>query len=132
MEPLPERRRSLKDLDPTKEAARELVGRTLQRMLALPSRGGEEWLAAQLRQELIAVRYTHDRGGVLRGVSFEVNGVAVRGQEVGYKAAQLREALAEPAVALSQVPEVPPELPAGSKPPRPEPKQRRGKRGPAR
>ena len=38
------------------------------------------------------VRYTHDKGGMLRGVSFALNGVAVKGQEVGYKGAELREA----------------------------------------
>jgi hypothetical protein len=41
------------------------------------------------------VRYTHDKGGTLRGVSFEVQGIGVKGQEVGFKGAQLREALAE-------------------------------------
>ena len=96
MDPIPERRRSLRALDPTKEAAREQVSRALQLLLAQADRGGEEWLALQLQKELIGVRYTHDKGGVLRGVSFELNGVAVRGQEVGYKGAQLREALTTP------------------------------------
>lgn len=92
MQPLPERRRSLKALDPTKEAARERVGQILQQLLSQSNRGGEEWLALQLQKERIEVRYTHDKGGILRGVSFEIGDVGVRGQEVGYKAAQLREA----------------------------------------
>lgn len=95
MDPIPEQRRSLRALDPTKEAVREQVGRALQHLLAQSDRGGEEWLALQLQKESIGVRYTHDKGGVLRGVSFELNGVSVRGQEVGYKGAQLREALSE-------------------------------------
>lgn len=92
MQPLPELRRSITDVDPKKKAARQQVGQILQRIFSRPERGGEEWLAAQLLREKISVRYTHDRGGTLRGVSFEVSGVGVRGQEVGYKGAQLRDA----------------------------------------
>ena len=106
MDPIPEQRRSLRALDPTKEAVREQVGRALQHLLAQSDRGGEEWLALQLQKELIGVRYTHDKGGVLRGVSFELNGVAVRGQEVGYKGAQLREAFISSVVQAAIVPEV--------------------------
>lgn len=137
MDPIPERRRSLRALDPTKEAAREQVSRTLQTLLAQAERGGEEWLALQLQKELIGVRYTYDKGGVLRGVSFELNGVAVRGQEVGYKGAQLREALAAPGVQAALRPEVasaagavtPALLPV---PGRREPPKRPRRKGPAR
>ena len=94
MQPLPERRRSIKDLDPKKEAARERVCTAVHEALGQAKRGGEEWLAAQLQLQQISVRYTHDKGGTLRGVSFELDGVGVRGQEVGFKAAQLREAFA--------------------------------------
>ncbi|GAB3323282.1 hypothetical protein GCM10027511_32070 [Hymenobacter humi] len=94
MQPLPERRRSIKDLDPKKEAAREQVGQALKHLFSLPDRGGEEWLAAQLLNQQISVRYTHDRGGTLRGVSFEWSGIRVKGQEAGYKAGQLREEFA--------------------------------------
>lgn len=97
MQPLPERRQSLKDVDPSKAAAREAIRQAVQRLLAEQGRGGEQWLQEQLRRQQIQVRYTHDQGGVLRGVSFELNGVAVKGQEVGYKGAQLREALQAPA-----------------------------------
>ncbi|GAA4492790.1 hypothetical protein GCM10023172_00470 [Hymenobacter ginsengisoli] len=137
MDPIPERRRSLRALDPTKEAAREQVSRALQHLLAQVDRGGEEWLTLQLQKELIGVRYTHDKGGVLRGVSFELNGVAVRGQEVGYKGAQLRGALNAPRLQAALGPEVertpgvdtPVALP---KPSPPEPTKRPRRKGPAR
>lgn len=124
MEAIPERRRSLKALDPTKEVARGQVRQALLRVLSQPNRGGEEWLALQLQKERIGVRYTHDKGGVLRGVSFEMNGVAVRGQEVGYKGAQLRQALAAPVVQAALGSEIgkdpsgegPAVLPVASKP----------------
>jgi hypothetical protein len=94
MQPIPERRRSIKDLDPKKEAIRKQISQSLLAVLSQPGRGGEEWLAAQLRQQQIGVRYTHDKGGTLRGVSFELQGVRVRGQEVGFKAAAVREVFA--------------------------------------
>lgn len=92
MLPLPERRQSVRDLDPSKQVTRERVRGALQRIVADPQRSGLDWLREQLSKEQIEVRYTHDKGGVLRGISFELAGVAVKGQEVGYKAAQLREA----------------------------------------
>ncbi len=93
MQPLPERRQSIKDVDPSKELAREAIREAVQRLLTEQGRGGELWFQEELRRQQIAVRYTHDKGGVLRGVSFELNGVAVKGQEVGFKGAELREAL---------------------------------------
>ena len=94
MQSIPERRRSIKDLDPKKEAAREQVSQAIRDVLSQTNKGGEEWLAAQLQQQRVSVRYTHDKGGTLRGVSFELDGVGVKGQEVGFKAARLREAFA--------------------------------------
>jgi hypothetical protein len=94
MQPIPERRRSIKELDPKKEVARERVSQAVREALSQAKRGGEEWLAAQLQLREISVRYTHDKGGTLRGVSFELDGVGVKGQEIGFKAAQLREAFA--------------------------------------
>lgn len=98
MQPIPERRRSIKDLDPRKEAVRERVSQAVQAALSQAKRGGEEWLAAQLQQQQISVRYTYDKGGTLRGVSFELNGVGVKGQEIGFKAARLREAFTDSSV----------------------------------
>lgn len=119
MQPLPERRQSIKDVDPSKELAREAIREAVQRLLAEQGRGGESWFQEQLRRQQIAVRYTHDKGGVLRGVSFELNGVAVKGQEVGFKGAELREAF-QAAPAPAQVEQVAPV----SKQPTPEVKKR--------
>lgn len=136
MQPIPERRRSLKALDPTKEAARELISHTLQLLLSRPDRGGEEWLSLQLQKQFIAARYTHDKGGVLRGVSFEMNGVALRGQEVGYKGAQLREALSMPvaeAVLEQEAARIPEEISVIAPLPQlPDLHQRNRKNGPVR
>lgn len=135
MDPLPERRRSLKTLDPTKEAARQRVSQALAQLLRQPDREGEQWLALQLQKLAIEIRYTHDKGGVLRGVSFETEGVALRGQEVGYKGAQLREALAapvepvmEPQVEWKARPQVSTTVPQPSPPERPKPVRRKGRR----
>ncbi|AYA39093.1 hypothetical protein D3Y59_18080 (plasmid) [Hymenobacter oligotrophus] len=83
----------------------------------------------------IEIRYTHDKGGVLRGVSFETGGVAFRGQEVGYKGAQLREALAapvrpamEPEVERKARPEVSTIVPQPAPPERPKQTHRKGRR----
>ncbi|WP_400194220.1 relaxase/mobilization nuclease domain-containing protein [Hymenobacter sp. B81] len=106
MQPLPVRRQSVKDVDPGKEAARAAIREAVQQLLQEQGRGGEQWLQEQLRRQQIQLRYTHDKGGVLRGVSFEWNGVAVKGQEVGYKGAQLREAL-QASVTHAQAPQLP-------------------------
>ena len=91
MQPIPQRRQSVADLDPTKQATREVVREAIKQLVAQPENAGTQWLQAQLEQRGISTRYKHDNGGVLRGVSFEMNGVAITGQQVGYKAAQLRE-----------------------------------------
>lgn len=106
MQPIPERRQSIKDVDPSKELARGAVQQAVQRLLAEQRRGGEQWFQEKLRQQQIDVRYTHDKGGILRGVSFELNGVAVKGQEVGYKGADLRQAFqgTAPQVQVQQAP----------------------------
>ncbi|MDF7815508.1 MULTISPECIES: relaxase/mobilization nuclease domain-containing protein [Hymenobacter] len=91
MQPIPERRQSLADVDPIKQATRELVREAVKQLVAQPANSGPQWLQEQLEQRGIATRYRHDKGGILRGVSFELEGVAVTGQQVGFKAAQLRE-----------------------------------------
>ncbi|TVT36776.1 relaxase [Hymenobacter setariae] len=91
MQPLPERRQSVADTDPTRQKAREIVREAVKQLVTHPENAGKQWLQEQLEQRGISTRYKHDNGGVLRGVSFELNGVAVTGQQVGYKAAQLRE-----------------------------------------
>lgn len=116
MQPIPERRQSIKDVDPSKELARGAIQQAVQRLLAEQGRGGEQWFQEKLRQQQIDVRYTHDKGGILRGVSFELNGVAVKGQEVGYKGADLREAFqgTTPQVQVQQAP-APDQLKSGQK-----------------
>lgn len=116
MQPIPERRQSIKDVDPSKELARGAIQQAVQRLLAEQGRGGEQWFQEKLRQQQIDVRYTHDKGGILRGVSFELNGVAVKGQEVGYKGADLREAFqgTTPQVQVQQAP-VPDQPKSGQK-----------------
>ncbi|WP_410779763.1 relaxase/mobilization nuclease domain-containing protein [Hymenobacter negativus] len=74
---MPERRRGTKNIDPRKEAVRQHIGDALQRILAC-LRGGE---IANLLQKKICMCYMHNRGGTLRGVSFKVNGIGVRGVE---------------------------------------------------
>ncbi|MBT9395027.1 relaxase/mobilization nuclease domain-containing protein [Hymenobacter sp. NST-14] len=135
MDPLPERRRSLKALDPTREAARQRVSQALAQLLRQSDRGGEQWLALQLQKLAIEIRYSHDKGGVLRGVSFATEGVALRGQEVGYKGAQLREALAasvkpvmEPGAERKARPRVSTALPQPAPPERPKQARRKGRR----
>ena len=113
MQPLPERRQSIKDVDPSKELAREAIREAVAPLLAEQGRGGEKWFQEQLRLLQIQVRYTHDQGGVLRGVSFELNGVAVKGQEIGFRGAQVRDALtgAGPKAQVQQVPAPTPDQP---------------------
>ncbi|GAB3327567.1 hypothetical protein GCM10027511_37570 [Hymenobacter humi] len=116
MQPIPERRQSIKDVDPSKELARGAIQQAVQRLLAEQGRGGEQWFQEKLRQQQIDVRYTHDKGGILRGVSFELNGVAVKGQEVGCKGADLRESFqgTTPQVPVQQAP-VPDQPKSGQK-----------------
>lgn len=91
MQPIPERRQSLAEVDPIKQAAREQVREAVKQFVAQPATNGPEWLQEQLKKRGITTRYRYDKGGILRGVSFELEGVAVTGQQVGFKAAQLRE-----------------------------------------
>lgn len=107
MQPLPERRQSVADIDPTRQQAREVVREIIKQLVAQPERSGKEWLQAKLEERGISTRYKHDNGGVLRGVSFELNGVAVTGQQVGYKAAQLRELFAAGPENTQQLPILP-------------------------
>ena len=95
LQPLPERRRSVRDLDPTKQAAKEQIRQALAEVVAATKGEGLPWLTARLRERGIGVRYTHDAQGTLRGVSFEAGGVGATGQEVGYPGARLRDLFTE-------------------------------------
>lgn len=102
MQQLPDRKqrdqakvaRATADVDPTKQASRSEVKTAIAEILAQPSIGsivgtGFDWLTLELQKRQIGVKYTHDTKGVLRGVSFTKDGLAMTGQEAGYKAAHL-------------------------------------------
>jgi hypothetical protein len=92
MQQLPQRRRSVQDIDPTKQPAREHIRGAIVELISQANGKNIDWFTAELSKRNINVRYTHDKQGILRGVSFETDGVGVKGQEVGYKGAYLREA----------------------------------------
>lgn len=95
MRPVPEQRRSVSDVDPTQQAAREQIRQAIQDVLRQNKGQGLDWFTEQLKSREVGVKYTHDAQGILRGVSFERNGVAATGQQVGYKGAQLRDLFTE-------------------------------------
>lgn len=107
MQPIPERRQSVANLDPTKQAAQEVIRAAVKQLVGQADNAGPQWLQEQLEQRGISTRYKHDNGGILRGVSFELEGVAVTGQQVGYKAAQLRELFPTGATSQQQLPTLP-------------------------
>jgi hypothetical protein len=87
-------RKAVADVDPTKQARRGEVRVALDEILAQPSIAGQNinWLTRELQKRAIGVKYTHDTKGTLRGVSFTKDGLAMTGQEAGYKAARLAAA----------------------------------------
>jgi hypothetical protein len=94
------------DANPAKQARRVEVRAALDEILAQPSIGritgqGVDWLMQELQQRQIAIKYTHDAKGILRGVSFTKDGLSMTGQEAGYKAAHLLKAF-EAAVKRAQ------------------------------
>lgn len=107
MQPIPPRRQSVADLDPTKQEVREVVHKAIKQLVGQADNAGPQWLQTQLAQRGVSTRYKHDNGGILRGVSFELNGIAVTGQQVGFKAAQLRELFPARSTRQQQVLSVP-------------------------
>ena len=90
MTPLPEKRQSLRDHSPDKQATRELVQGAVQRALGDQQVTTTEQLQQQLRGQGIETRLKVNEQGTLVGVSFRAGGISVTGTEVGYKAHQLR------------------------------------------
>ena len=125
MQQLPERRQTTKDIDPTKQAAKEQVRQAVRELVSQTQSKTLEWFTEQLRQRQISVRYTRDAQGILRGVSFEYEGVGLTGQQVGYKAAQLR---ADTATGQQPAQQLIPALPRPLRPEKPQPKKRGPKR----
>lgn len=86
--------KAVQSIDPKKQAARTQVRAALDEILAQPAIAGQNinWLIRELKEREIGVKFTHDTKGILRGVSFSKDGLAMTGQEAGYKAAQLAAA----------------------------------------
>ena len=89
--PLPTHRQSLKDHRPPVQDTRQVVRAALVEAMADPQVQSVEQLQARLAAQSIEVRLKRSATGQLVGVSFRQGEAAVTGQEVGMKAAQLRE-----------------------------------------
>lgn len=125
MQQLPRQRRSVRDIDPSKQVARERIRGAVGEVLSEVQGQGIDWFTEQLQRRQITIKYTHDAQGILRGVSFETEGIAATGQEVGYKGSQLREYFSQAraqAQGLGQTP--PPPVPDYDQKKQPERKQR--------
>lgn len=91
MKSLPERRQSIKDLDPLKETARHYVREQLTAALQDSSVRSLDQLIVRLREQHIAVVLKRDAKGVLVGTSFRYQQTSVKGTDVGVRAKQLRD-----------------------------------------
>ncbi len=90
LNPLPSQRLSFKDSRPPVQDTRQVVRAALVEALADPQVQSVEQLQARLKAQDIEARLTRSKDGQLVGVSFKQGAAAVTGQEVGFKAAQLR------------------------------------------
>ena len=121
MRQLPSRRRSLRDVDPTKERARLTVKTGVEQTLArIGPTSGLAWLTEQLAKLAITIRYKHDKSGILRGVSFGLGEQKLTGQEVGYKGADLRAVFTRLQVQQAQVQQAQQSAPPALAPERPD------------
>lgn len=91
LHPLPGQRQSIKDSRPAVQDTRQAVRGALVEALATPQLQSIEQLQAHLAGQGIEMRTKRSQAGQLVGVSFRQGEAAVTGQEVGMKAAQLRE-----------------------------------------
>lgn len=91
LNPLPSQRQSLKDSRPPVQDTRQAVRSALVEALANPQVQSIEQLQEHLAAQGIEMRTKRSQAGQLVGVSFKQGEAAVTGQEVGMKAAQLRE-----------------------------------------
>ena len=91
MQPLPERRQSTKDLDPSKETIRSHVREQLTAALRDGNIRSLDHLMARLQAQQIEVALKRDAKGVLVGTSFRYQQTSVKGTDVGIKAKQLRD-----------------------------------------
>jgi hypothetical protein len=91
LNPLPSQRQSFNDSRPPVQDTRQVVRAALVEALADPQVQNLAQLQAQLKAQGIEVRLKRSKAGELVGVSFQQGKAAVTGQEVGFKAAQLRD-----------------------------------------
>ena len=88
--PLPAQRQSFKDSRPPVQDTRQVVRAALVEAMADKQVQSIEQLQARLTAQGIEAKLTRSQAGQLVGVSFRQGAAAVTGQEVGFKAAQLR------------------------------------------
>ncbi len=102
LNPLPSQRQSVQDHRPTVQETRTFVRSALTTALADRQVQSIEQLQEHLAMQGIEVRLKRSQAGELVGVSFRHGEAAVTGQEVGYKAAQLRAYYAPKQVVTQQ------------------------------
>jgi hypothetical protein len=91
LNPLPSQRQSFNDSRPPVQDTRQVVRAALVEAMADPQVQSVEQLEARLKAQGIEARLKRSAAGELVGVSFKQGAAAVTGQEVGFKAAQLRD-----------------------------------------
>lgn len=91
LHPLPSQRQSFNDSRPPVQETRHVVRAVLVKALADPQVQSIEQLREHLAAQDIEMRTKRSQAGQLVGVSFRYDEAAVTGQEVGMKAAHLRE-----------------------------------------
>ena len=89
--PLPKQRQSFKDSRPPVQDTRQVVRAALVEAMGDPQVQSIEQLQARLSAQGIEARLKRSKSDELVGVSFRQGEAAVTGQEVGIKAAQLRD-----------------------------------------
>jgi hypothetical protein len=90
LNPLPSQRQSFKDSRPPVQDTRQAVRAALVKAMANPQVQNLAQLQDELKAQGIEARLTRSKENKLVGVSFKQGKAAVTGQEVGFKAAQLR------------------------------------------
>lgn len=100
--PLPKHRQSIKDRRPSVQDTRQVVRAALVAAMGDPQVQSVAQLQERLAAQGIEARLKRSQAGQLVGVSFKQGEAAVTGQDVGMKAAQLRDHY-EPAQRQAQV-----------------------------
>jgi hypothetical protein len=91
LNPLPSQRQSFKDSRPPVQDTRQVVRAALVEAMGDPQVQNLAQLQERLKAQGIEARLKRSQAGQLVGVSFRQGQAAVTGQEVGMKAAQLRD-----------------------------------------